>query len=44
LLRSAEKVRFFMDQESGIRAACLAAFSEEITCCGSDCFTGAVSG
>lgn len=31
LLRDAEKVRFFMDQESGIRAACLAAFSEQIT-------------
>jgi transposase-like protein len=30
LLRGAEKVRFFMDQESGIRAACLAAFNEEI--------------
>ena len=30
LFRSVEKVRFFMDQESGIRAACLAAFEQEI--------------
>ncbi len=30
LLRGARKVRFFMDQESGIRAACLAAFQREI--------------
>ena len=30
LLRDAEKVRFFMDQESGIRAACLSAFEKEI--------------
>lgn len=30
LLAGAEKIRFFMDQESGIRAACLAAFQQEI--------------
>jgi DNA polymerase III epsilon subunit-like protein/transposase-like protein len=30
LLQGAEKVRFFMDQESGIRAACLSAFRREI--------------
>ena len=30
LFRGVEKVRFFMDQESGIRAACLAAFEREI--------------
>ena len=30
LLSSAEKLRFYMDQESGIRAACLAAFEDEI--------------
>lgn len=30
LFRGAEKVRFFMDQESGIRAACLAAFEQEV--------------
>lgn len=30
LLRGAEKVRFFVDQESGIRAACLAAFEHEV--------------
>lgn len=30
LLRGAEKVRFFMDQESGIRAACLAAFRDRV--------------
>lgn len=29
LFGGVEKVRFFLDQESGIRAACLAAFSEE---------------
>lgn len=30
LLGTTEKVRFYMDQESGIRAACLAAFEAEI--------------
>ncbi|MGQ0530492.1 MAG: transposase, partial [Panacagrimonas sp.] len=30
LLRGVEKVRFFLDQESGIRAACLAAFQKRI--------------
>jgi hypothetical protein len=30
LFRGVEKVRFFMDQESGIRAACLVAFEEEV--------------
>lgn len=30
LFRGVGKVRFFLDQESGIRAACLAAFKEEI--------------
>jgi hypothetical protein len=30
LLTGAEKIRFFMDQESGIRAACLSVFHREI--------------
>lgn len=30
LLGNVEKVRFFLDQDSGIRAACLAAFQKEI--------------
>ena len=30
LLKNVGKVRFFLDQESGIRAACLAAFHQEI--------------
>lgn len=30
LLSGVEKLRFFMDQESGIRAACLAAFCDDI--------------
>jgi DNA polymerase III epsilon subunit-like protein/transposase-like protein len=30
LLKGAEKIRFFMDQESGIRAACLSMFYREI--------------
>lgn len=30
MFQGAQKVRFFMDQESGIRAACLAAFEQEI--------------
>ena len=30
LIAGAEKVRFFMDQESGIRAACIGACVEEI--------------
>ena len=30
LFRNVEKVRFFMDQESGIRAACLAAFQDRV--------------
>ena len=31
MLRGVEKVRFFMDQESAIRAACLGAFRERVT-------------
>ena len=31
LFGGVEKLRFFLDQESGIRAACLAAFAQEIT-------------
>lgn len=31
LLGNVDKVRFFLDQDSGIRAACLAAFQEKIT-------------
>lgn len=31
LLGGVEKLRFFLDQESGIRAACLAAFTQQIT-------------
>jgi transposase-like protein len=38
LLRGVEKVRFFMDQESGIRAACLAAFSERVKSRTADAF------
>lgn len=30
LLKNAEKIRFFLDQESGIRAACLAVFWQEV--------------
>jgi transposase-like protein len=30
LLVGVEKIRFFLDQESGIRAACLAAFQEDV--------------
>lgn len=30
MLRGVEKVRFFMDQESAIRAACLSAFNERV--------------
>jgi hypothetical protein len=30
LLKNVEKVRFYLDQESGIRAACLSAFSTEV--------------
>jgi transposase-like protein len=30
LLKNVEKVRFFLDQESGIRAACFAAFWQEV--------------
>ncbi|WP_210411823.1 hypothetical protein [Noviherbaspirillum sp. UKPF54] len=30
LLRRVEKIRFFLDQDSGIRAACLAAFAPDI--------------
>lgn len=30
LLRNVEKVRFYLDQESGIRAACLSAFCQEV--------------
>jgi transposase-like protein len=38
LLAGAEKVRFFMDQESGIRAACLCAFWEQILAKDCDAF------
>lgn len=31
LLGGAEKIRFFLDQDSGIRAACLSAFRSEVT-------------
>ena len=31
LLRRVEKLRFFMDQDSGMRAACFAAFASDIT-------------
>lgn len=30
LLSNVEKIRFFLDQESGIRAACLSAFGEDV--------------
>lgn len=30
MLRGVEKIRFFLDQESGIRAACLAAFHDRV--------------
>ena len=30
ILSRAEKIRFFLDQDSGIRAACLSAFSEDV--------------
>jgi hypothetical protein len=29
-MRSVEKVRFFLDQDSGMRAACLSAFADRI--------------
>lgn len=38
LLGNVEKVRFFLDQDSGIRAACLAAFQEKITSRNCDAF------
>lgn len=38
LLAGAEKVRFFLDQESGIRAACLCAFWEQILAKDCDAF------
>ena len=38
LLGGVEKLRFFMDQESGIRAACLGAFCEEIKARRADAF------
>lgn len=38
LLRHAGKLRFFLDQESGIRAACLAAFQERIVARECDAF------
>lgn len=38
LLAGAQKVRFFMDQESGIRAACLCAFWEQILAKDCDAF------
>jgi transposase-like protein len=30
LLKNVEKIRFFLDQESGIRAACLSSFAKEV--------------
>ena len=38
LLRHVKKLRFFLDQESGIRAACLAAFQERIVARECDAF------
>lgn len=38
LLSGAKKVRFFLDQDSGMRAACLAAFQPEITARTADAF------
>ena len=38
LFRGVEKVRFFVDQEPGIRAACLAAFEREIRAGNCDAF------
>ncbi|MDD5241678.1 MAG: hypothetical protein PHG47_08155 [Sulfuricella sp.] len=38
LFGGVEKMRFFLDQESGIRAACLSAFSEEIKARKADAF------
>lgn len=38
LLGGAEKLRFFMDQDSGMRAACLAAFQSEISARRADAF------
>lgn len=38
LLAGAEKVRFFLDQESGIRAACLCAFWEQVLAKDCDAF------
>lgn len=38
LLKGAEKIRFFLDQDSGIRAACLAAFQPEISARKADAF------
>ncbi len=38
LLGGAEKLRFFMDQDSGMRAACLAAFQPEIAARRADAF------
>lgn len=38
LLRHVKKLRFFLDQESGIRAACLAAFQERIAARECDAF------
>lgn len=38
MLRGVEKVRFFMDQESAIRAACLGAFRERVTARTADAF------
>lgn len=38
LLVGAEKIRFFLDQDSGIRAACLAAFQPEISARKADAF------
>ncbi len=38
LFGGVEKVRFFMDQESGIRAACLSAFCDEVKARNADAF------
>ena len=38
LFDGVEKLRFFLDQDSGIRAACLSAFQEEIRANTADAF------
>lgn len=43
LLAGAGKVRFFLDQESGIRAACLSAFADEVLAKDCDAFYVSIS-